>query len=168
MYLRLQRAPTLKRCESVKGSAWCCDLLLLQLRGCFPPCVPQSQTQGDLVVHETDFELFHYFRAPLTNNPLFDTLLPNKCPKRKKETLKDFRHSLIQERPALSLPVLFLISFFLNDLSRIQILSSVMPSPLPSFPSSWHKATLAVGRGCIQPNVASRVCLYAYSSAGLH
>lgn len=49
MYLRLQRAPTLKRCESVKGSAWCCDLLLLQLRGCLPPCVPQSQTQGDLV-----------------------------------------------------------------------------------------------------------------------
>lgn len=88
--------------------------------------------------------------------------------KKKKETLKDFRHSLIQERPALSLPVLFLISFFLNDLSRIQILSSVMPSPLPSFPSSWHKATLAVGRGCVQPNVASRVCLYAYSSAGLH
>lgn len=33
--------------------------------------------------------------------------------KKKKETLKDFRHSLIQERPALSLPVLFLISFFL-------------------------------------------------------
>lgn len=88
MYLRLQRAPTLKRCESVKGSAWCCDLLLLQLRGCLPPCVPRSQTQGDLVVHETDFELFHYFRAPLTNNPLFDTLLPNKCPEKKKKNLE--------------------------------------------------------------------------------
>lgn len=32
--------------------------------------------------------------------------------KKKKKTLKDFRHSLIQERPALSLPVLFLIRFF--------------------------------------------------------
>lgn len=53
VYLRLQRAPTLKRCESVKGSAWCCDLLLLQLGGCLPPCVPRSQTQGDLVVHQT-------------------------------------------------------------------------------------------------------------------
>lgn len=150
------------------------------LKGCLFSCVPQSGKRSDLVVRQTSQSL-HRMRQTrsssiISKSHLLTTLSPHLInsgekvllqisvpfPKEKRNLESEsFRHSLVQGRVALSLPVLSLISFFLLMPDSDPFLCLALPTSFLPYP--WHKATLTEGRGCIKSDLDSCDCLCTHN-----